>query len=117
MNDIKYLMYVDGNQLPLRVYLALRRWGIDYVEDLLGTSPTELTLAQGPIPAHKLSIDDPIAPGWKYWMFYRYRSPWREIPQIGPTAIKQILQALDSWREMNRQHRGKVVADRARFPV
>jgi hypothetical protein len=104
MTDLKYLTY-EG--MSVRTYNALMRHGIKTVEDLLGTHPYGMTLAEGPEPWEEELPGKHIkgkltwvksGPGGDTWYAYRYRYPWSDTPSVGVKSIVEIQDALASWK-------------------
>jgi len=99
MHPIEYL---KAHGLEGRFIKPLRRYGYNYVEDLLGTSPYSMTWEHRPA--------DPRVK-------YTYHERWDEIPRINRVGVFQMLNAVHSWRAMNRLRQGKGVADTSRVPI
>lgn len=95
--------------LAHRVTLPLRRYGYDYIEDLLGTKPWGTTVAHG--------CEPPVGISAKAYWRYTYHESWLAIPRISEVAIEQMLTALTAWKEMNRRRKGKPLADTPRVPI
>jgi hypothetical protein len=90
--------------LEPRVTAPLKRTGYNYVEDLLGTSPRHVTIAEGPPPRLWHEPGVPIKVNAKAWDKYRYRDPWLSLPRISNVAVQNILQALGKWKASNREN-------------
>lgn len=115
--------------LSNRAYNVLMRSGYTTVEDLIGTDPDEMIIAEGPEPPNvrKAVIytrDGQVARhssegrrvvgfhrAYYDWESYRYRPAWSDLYNLGIGTVQNIEDALAQWKARCRQSKSSCIIE------